>query len=571
MKLKIINFLKLFSLFEMEQKNKFFILIFYMIIYSLLEIISIGLLIPFVTIILSPERVLDFQFINDLFFYEKLMEINLQVFFTLSFIATVLISNMFRIFVVYKVGIFAKSIPLKLSIELYKNIITSKYKDFKKRNSSELISLVTDKMDSLQHVFTALLNATASLITSIGIIAFLLFLNYKIAIICFVGGILIYSIIGYAIKKTLNKNSIILRYSSINRIKHVSETFGSIKQIMLEHKENLLTKIFQHQEKNYRKAQFIHSFFNSSPRFVVEAFGIILISAIILFLSVDLKGDGLLIIATVGVIAYAFQKLLPNFNTIYTFYVSFINYSSFVEEFVANFDSFETTKIETKYAENNKSIIFTDKIELNNISFKYNLNDKEIIKSKYIEIKKGSKVCFIGETGSGKSTCLDILMGLLKPTKGFIKIDGNLLTDENIKVWQNKISHVPQDIFLLDATIRENIMFNFNQDNIDIEEIIESAKIAEIHDFINTLPEKYETKVGEKGALLSGGQRQRIGIARAIYQKKEILTLDEATNALDDKTEKKVLNNLNNLKGITIIQITHGDISNLNFDKIFNF
>ena len=114
-------------------------------------------------------------------------------------------------------------------------------------------------------------------------------------------------------------------------------------------------------------------------------------------------------------------------------------------------------------------------------------------------------------------------------------------------------------------------MFNFNQDNIDIEEIIESAKIAEIHDFINTLPEKYETKVGEKGALLSGGQRQRIGIARAIYQKKEILTLDEATNALDDKTEKKVLNNLNNLKGITIIQITHGDISNLNFDKIFNF
>ena len=220
---------------------------------------------------------------------------------------------------------------------------------------------------------------------------------------------------------------------------------------------------------------------------------------------------------------------------------------------------------------NNKSIIFTDKIELNNISFKYNLNDKEIIKSKYIEIKKGSKVCFMGETGSGKSTCLDILMGLLKPTKGFIKIDGNLLTDENIKFWQNKISHVPQDIFLLDATIRENIMFNFNQDNIDIEEIIESAKIAEIHDFINTLPEKYETKVGEKGALLSGGQKQRIGIARAIYQKKEILTLDEATNALDDKTEKKVLNNLNNLKGITIIQITHGDISNLKFDKIFNF
>lgn len=571
MKLKIINFLKLFSFFEMEQKSKFFILIFYMIIYSLLEIISIGLLIPFVTIILSPERVLDFQFINDLFFYEKFMEINLKVFFTLSFIATVLISNMFRIFVIYKVGIFAKNIPLKLSIELYKNIITTKYKDFKKRNSSELISLVTDKMDSLQHVFTALLNATAALITSIGIIAFLLFLNYKIAIICFVGGTLIYSIIGYVIKKTLNKNSIILRYSSINRIKHVSETFGSIKQIMLEHKENLLTKIFQNQEINYRKAQFTHNLFSSSPRFVVEAFGIILISAIILFLSVDLKGDGLLIITTVGVIAYAFQKLLPNFNTIYIFYVSFINYSSFVEEFVANFDSFETNKIETKHTENNKSIIFTDKIELNNISFKYNLNDKEIIKSKYIEIKKGSKVCFMGETGSGKSTCLDILMGLLKPTKGFIKIDGNLLTDENIKFWQNKISHVPQDIFLLDATIRENIMFNFNQDNIDIEEIIESAKIAEIHDFINTLPEKYETKVGEKGALLSGGQKQRIGIARAIYQKKEILTLDEATNALDDKTEKKVLNNLNNLKGITIIQITHGDISNLKFDKIFNF
>jgi ATP-binding cassette, subfamily B, bacterial PglK len=565
------NCLKLFEFFEIKQKFEFYLIIFYMVIYSLLEIISIGLLIPFVTIILSPDKIFEFQIIKNLFFIEELKQINLQLFFTLFFISAILISNVFRIFVVYKVSLYSKMIPLNLSTKIYKNIINTNYKDFKNKNSSQMVSIIVDKMDSLSGVLYNFLNASAALIASLGIIVFLFFLNFKMALFCFIVGVSIYFMIGFLVKKTLDKNSEILKSSSFNRVKHIKETFGSIKQLIIDNKQSLLTKIFNSYELNYRKAQFIHQFFNTSPRFIVEALGIIFISFMILILSQVLKYEPILIISTVGIIAYSFQKLLPNFNSIYVCYTSLVNYSTFIEEVYFNLKEFKL--IETKIKDNNdeNQIYFKDKIELKNISFKYNNNGTEIIKSKSFEIKKGSMVFLKGETGSGKTTFLDILMGLLKPTEGSMKVDGKLITDLNVNFWQKNISHVPQDIFLLDATIKQNIAFNFKDDDMNNQEIIKSAKLAEIHDFIDSLPKKYETRVGEDGKLLSGGQKQRIGIARALYRNKEILTLDEATSALDITTEEKILNNLKKLEGITLIQITHRDTSKLGYDKIINF
>ena len=566
------NCLKLFEFFEMKQKFEFYLIIFYMVVYSFLEIISIGLLIPFVTIILSPDKIFEFQIIKSFVFIEELKQINLQLFFTLFFISAILISNIFRIFVVYKVTLYSKMIPLNLSSKIYKNIINTNYKDFKGKSSSQMVSIITDKMDSLSGVLNSFLNAAAALITSVGIISFLFFLNFKMALLCFITGVSIYFIIGFLVKKTLNKNSKVLKSSSFNRIKHIKETFGSFKQLIIDNKQSLLSKIFLSYELNFRKAQFIHQFLNTSPRFIVEAIGIIFISLMILILSQIFKYEPILIISTVGIIAYSFQKLLPNFNSIYVCYTSLVNYSTFIEEIYFNLKEFKLTETETEINDNNNEnqISFNDKIELKNISFVYN-NGTKVIKSKSFEITKGTKVFLKGVTGSGKTTCLDILMGLLKPSEGYMKVDDKLITDSNINFWQKKISHVPQDIFLLDATINQNIAFNFNDDDMDIQEIIKSAKIAEIHDFIDSLPKKYETRVGEDGTLLSGGQKQRIGIARALYRNKEILTLDEATSALDVKTEEKILNNLKKLEGLTLIQITHRDFAKLDYDKIINF
>ena len=158
-------------------------------------------------------------------------------------------------------------------------------------------------------------------------------------------------------------------------------------------------------------------------------------------------------------------------------------------------------------------------------------------------------------------------MGLLRPTKGSIKIDGKLITENNVNLLHKKISHVPQNIFLLDSTIRDNIVFNFDEADVSDIEVKKSAKLAEIHDFIDSLPNKYETRVGEDGTLLSGGQKQRIGIARALLRKKEILTLDEATSALDILTEEKILKNLNEIEELTIIQITHRNLKTISYDQ----
>ena len=564
----ISDFNKLFSYLKKEHKIKFYFSILLMILYTICEVISIGALLPFVAAILSPEKIYNFEIIQKLNLEKYLEGLNIQFIFTLLFISFVLIANIFRIFVQYTIIKLSKLIPLDLSTKIYKILTDTNYKDFKQKNSAKIISIITDKMDSLSGVFYNFLSAAASLIASLGIVTLLLFIDFKISSISIFFGILFYFVVGILIKKILKKNSITLSTSSTLRIKHVRETFGSIKQILLESKQSLFSNIFEKFEKEYRFAQFKNQFLNTSPRFIIEGLGIIFISITIYFLYKILNYDAIFIISLVGVIAFAFQKLLPHLNTIYVCYTALVNYSEFIKEVNLELDEIEI-KNKNKYQNKivNNEIEFNKKLDFENISFKYNSNNNNVINSLSFNIDKGSKVGLIGPTGSGKTTCLDIIMGLLPPSEGLLKIDDVLLTKENLKSWQNKIAHVPQDIFFMDASIRDNIIFNFANNSVDEKDLIQCAKLAEIHEFIDSLPNKYNTRVGENGILLSGGQRQRIGIARALFNKKEILTLDEATNALDILTEQKILNNINKKK-ITIIQISHRLNTLEGYDKI---
>lgn len=207
---------------------------------------------------------------------------------------------------------------------------------------------------------------------------------------------------------------------------------------------------------------------------------------------------------------------------------------------------------------NNSKFEFINSIQLKDISFKYPENQKWIFKNINFEIKKGDRIGLIGVTGSGKSTLVDIIMGLLTPSEGNIYIDGVQLAPQNLKIWQNLISHVPQNIYLSDTSIIENIAFGVDKNKIDYKLAIECAKKAKIYDSIESLPQKFDTIVGERGSKLSGGQRQRIGIARALYKNAKIIVFDEATNALDNATEKKVIDSINLIdKEITLIFIAH--------------
>ena len=203
------------------------------------------------------------------------------------------------------------------------------------------------------------------------------------------------------------------------------------------------------------------------------------------------------------------------------------------------------------------------------MSFKYQPNSPYVIKNINLEILKGTKVGIIGQTGAGKSTFLDILMGLLSPTSGQYYIDDQILKDKNLDLWRKKITHVPQEIYLTNATILENIAFGLEKEKIDISRAEECAKKSEIYEFIKKMPKQLYENVGERGIWLSGGQRQRIGIARALYRNSEIIILDEATNALDIETENKIINSISALKNITIVLVTHRNESLKICDQIY--
>ena len=261
-----------------------------------------------------------------------------------------------------------------------------------------------------------------------------------------------------------------------------------------------------------------------------------------------------IIIPTIGSIALGGQKLLPILQSIYSSWALVKGNLGPVNEVLKIINK---PIIRYHPKEKVNYLKFNDKIVFNNISFSYNARDKEILNSVNFIINKGDKVGLIGKTGSGKTTLIDILIGLLIPTSGEIFIDGINLK-KNITSWRSSVAYVPQNIFLTDSSIAENIAFGIDPNSIDLERLKESAKKAQIKDFIESLPRGYETYVGERGAKLSGGQLQRIGIARALYKQKSIIIFDEATSALDENTEKELIQTINSLgKGTTLIMITH--------------
>jgi ABC-type bacteriocin/lantibiotic exporter with double-glycine peptidase domain len=218
----------------------------------------------------------------------------------------------------------------------------------------------------------------------------------------------------------------------------------------------------------------------------------------------------------------------------------------------------------------NHNFDFNKNIVFRNISFQYN-NSKKILDNFNFTINKGESVAIIGSSGKGKSTLIDLILGFAEPTQGSIYIDEKKIEKNNINDWRSKISHVPQEYFIIDDTIGNNIAFTLDKQSIDKNNLILSAKIAELHDFIMTLPNQYETQVGEEGSVLSGGQRQRLAIARAIYKKKDILILDEATSALDFELEERIISNISSyLPNITLIVITHRISKIRNIKKIIN-
>ena len=540
-----------------RQRKKQFLLIFVlMIISSLAEIISVGAIFPFLGVLTAPEHIYSHSLMQPVI---KILGITSseQLFLPLviSFVISVVVAGVLRVFLLYVINRFEQLIGTEFSAHIYRRTLYQDYATHIGHNSSEIISSIISKVNIvIKGVIIPVLELLSSSLSLFGIMFILVFIDYKIALVSF--GIFgaIYWILYSFLHKKIIINSQYISSGSTNTIKALQEGLGGIRDILIDSNQEFYCKLFIQADTPYRRAISDNNFISYAPRFVIETLGLVLISGLAYYLSQQKDGISVAI-PMLGLLAMAAQRLMPAIQKIYSSVTSIKGSYYSVKDILYLLDQTISSYIDQQQL----SIVpFKKDIKLDNVWFRYNKKTPWILEEVNLTFNKGSRIGFVGETGRGKSTLLDLVMGLLSPTKGHLKIDSKIVSMNNIRLWQSHIAHVPQNIYLSDGTIEENIAFGIPADKIDAESVKKVAELANISKFIDSCAQGYKTFVGERGVRLSGGQRQRIGIARALYKSADVLIFDEATNALDVETESAIMESIEKLgKNLTIFIITH--------------
>jgi ABC-type multidrug transport system fused ATPase/permease subunit len=365
----------------------------------------------------------------------------------------------------------------------------------------------------------------------------------------------IYFIISTFTKRRLAADSTAIATALDGRLKTVQESLGGIREVIIDGSQASYLAAFERENSRLSRARASVAITSATPRYLIEAAGMVAIAGIALAAFQREGGLGAAI-PTLGAIALGAQRLMPLVQQVYRGWSTASGHLSLVAQ---------TTELLNLPAEQESQssegprLTFADKITVSGVGFAYPGRRNSALRRIHFEIPAGSALGVIGETGSGKTTLVDLLMGLMEPDEGHVLVDGVRLTTANRRSWQRSIAHVPQSIFLADASIWRNIGLSLPNLAPDQDRIVDAAKRAQLHDFIMSLPGEYETIVGERGIRLSGGQRQRLGLARAIYKDAPVFVLDEATSALDDATEDAVMGALDSLRrqGRTLIIVAH--------------
>ena len=563
------NYFKIWSHLSHRKKRLYVVAIFLSILGGLAEILSLGTLYPFITIILAPEQLESNRYFLAVIQYFKISDYsNLATPVTIIFISLTIFTNLLRLIIIKINSRLAFSTGVDISSKLFEKTLSQNYARHIKHNSSEFISAATRKIDHLTvFILFPSLNFFGSLVNTLAIIFTLFIVNFYIAFTSFIVFGVIYIVIARYSRNQLNKNSKTVADEVIVVNKSLQEGFGSIRELILYRSQRYFIQLFSLSDRRLKLAQGNNIFLALSPRYILEGTGIILIALFAYYVSNN-NDEISYYIPVLGVLALGAQRLIPAMQQIYTSWANIKSNQASLN------DILNLLEIKELHDGNllNEELEFNESIKFKDCYFKYDSSNLNVLQGISLDIKKGSSVGLMGSTGSGKTTFVNVLMGLLLPTKGDIYIDGDKLALNNLSSWQSKIALVPQDIYLADVSIAENIAFGQNKNDINIERVIESAKKAKVHTHISSLQKKYDTTVGEGGISLSGGQIQRIGIARALYQNKEVLVIDEGTSALDVETEKAVMKSINSIDdSITLVLIAHRLSTLLNCDFVIKF
>ncbi len=549
-------FLRLFSHIGSRRRYQFWFVICLMVLAAGAEVFSLGTVLPFLAVLAAPDTIFQIPLVRDAAYFIGAPSIqDLLVFFTGCFVAAAVISALIRVVLLWVLTRFVFATGADLSSEIYRRTLYQPYSVHIFRNSSEVISGITSKIHSI--LFGELLpslNLISGLILLVSITVTLFLINPYVATFALLGFGFSYVLVAIFTRKQLRKNGASIAKEQTQVVRALQEGLGGIRDILLNDAQPVYCEIYRKADQSLQRAQGSTTFTAQYPRYVMEAIGLVLIAALAYFVSNHGGGIGA-VLPTLGVMALGAQRLLPTMQQTYAAWASIQGSHAALEEVL---NLLEQPVTENNWTESEKTIQFNASISLEKVNFCYSKDGPYVLKDVDLSISKGNRIGIVGGTGSGKSTLLDILMVLLIPEQGVIKVDGNEIKEDMRRAWQKAIAHVPQSIFLTDATLAENIAFGIPIDAIDMERVKDVARQAQLSDFIENQPRGFMTEVGERGVRLSGGQRQRIGIARALYKSASVLIFDEATSALDNTTEQALMEAIAGLdQNLTILFVAH--------------
>jgi ABC-type multidrug transport system fused ATPase/permease subunit len=546
---------RLWHQLKQRRKRQFIAIVGLVVVSAVAEVVSLGAVLPFLGVLTAPERVLRHPVVGHLMRLAGVTTSGqLVLLLAVLFAAAAVISGVLRMLLVWASTRVAFATGSDFGSEVYRRTLYQPYQIQITRNTSELISGVIGKLADTVHVLHQFLNLLSAIVLLMFIMIALFVINPIVAALALVGVGGSYAVISAVSRKRLRFNGERNAIEHAQMVKALQEGLGGIRDVLLDGTQPVFCDIYRRADYGMRRAYGNIIFASISPRFAMEAAGMVLIAALACGISRSAGGMATAL-PVLGALALGAQRLLPVLQQCYAGWAIIVGHQAALANTLGLLEQPLPAEASLPAP---LPLPFKDSARFSAVSFRYSSGGPWVLNNLNLTIRKGARMGFVGSTGSGKSTTLDVLMGLLMPTEGELLVDGEPMVGNRVRAWQRTIAHVPQSIFLADASVAENIAFGVPSNAIDMPRVMLAARQAQIAEFIEACPEGYDAWVGERGIRLSGGQRQRIGIARALYKRASILVFDEATSALDNITEQSVMDAIDGLdRDLTIILIAH--------------
>ena len=556
---------KLTLITSKNDRLKLLILSFLLIFSTIIELLSIGSIPLYASLILNPSFVINYsQNYLDLSFLLDYNKNNLIIYGSIILIIIFIIKNLILTFINYYNGTINKEIKANLASRLFRKYILSDYETHLSRNTAIIIRNITTEVTRTSIYILSFVMLIKEFLILLSIFILLFTVDFRTTAIIFVVFPLVSGTYYYLIKNSSKERGKIIQILTGQNLKTLNHSLGSLKFLKILNKENFMIKIFSDRINQIEYKDFIQRFLLTLPKITLEVLTIVMFSIItISFLYSDRSLNTFIPFITLFCVSAI--RIIPSLNLIS---ISFTNIKFNSPAFLLITNELRDS-LEIKNNKNQQNIqdeIFNKEIKLKNISYKYPNTKNNVLQKINLSIRPGDKIGILGPSGSGKSTLIDLILGLLKPNEGEITIDGKKL---NVKNWDNKLGYVSQDVYLLDDTIRANVAFGENESQFNQTRFNNAVEKSQLSQFINSLEKKDLTEVGDRGVRLSGGQKQRIGIARCLYLNPKLIILDEPTSSLDEENEMKIMQDIYNLKEYTIIIISHKNQIFRDCKKIF--